>query len=241
MIFTAHCDGGSRGNPGPAGFGAVIENEDGKVVARLSQYLGIQTNNFAEYAGLVAVLHYALTQKIMRLKVVSDSQVMVRQMRGEYKVNSPTLKQMWVEATRLAAKLVQFELTHTLREGNKEADLLANAAMDRTRGDQAEPCPLLHSDPGTGAADLKHATAQIPACPPSDRISNREYSTAKSYAQPAFTTEKSVLVVDTAGNPVAMAVSAEWAEKIATALSLRGLQPDELLNLQGFKKAFEDR
>jgi ribonuclease HI len=129
--FTAHCDGGARGNPGPAGFGAVVEDPEGNVVARLSEYLGKQTNNFAEYSGLLAVLSWALTHGAKRLRVVSDSELMVRQMKGQYKVKAPGLKPLWDEAQKRAAKLEDFEMRHTLRGGNKEADKLANDAMDR--------------------------------------------------------------------------------------------------------------
>ena len=100
--FTAHCDGGSRGNPGPAGYGAVIEDPEGEVVARLSEYLGRQTNNYAEYKGLLAVLEWALANGVRRLRVVSDSELMVRQMKGRYKVKNPGLRPLWEEAQRLA-------------------------------------------------------------------------------------------------------------------------------------------
>jgi ribonuclease HI len=132
--FTAHCDGGARGNPGPAGFGAVIEDPTGQVVAKLSEYLGKQTNNFAEYSGLLAVLEWALKNGAMRLCVVSDSELMVRQMKGQYKVKAPGLKPLWEEAQKRAARLEDFEMRHTLRGGNKEADKLANEAMDRGAG-----------------------------------------------------------------------------------------------------------
>ncbi len=128
--FTAHCDGGSRGNPGPAGYGAVIEDSEGQVVARLSEFLGRQTNNYAEYKGLLAVLEWALANGAQQLRVVSDSELMVRQMKGIYKVKNPGLRPLWEEAQRLSRRLVGFEMRHTLRGGNKEADRLANAAMD---------------------------------------------------------------------------------------------------------------
>ena len=129
--FTAHCDGGSRGNPGPAGYGAVIEDPEGRVVARLSEFLGRQTNNYAEYHGLLAVLAWAAEHGASRLRVVSDSELMVRQMKGIYKVASPALRPLWEEARRRAARLEAFEMRHTLRGGNREADRLANQAMDR--------------------------------------------------------------------------------------------------------------
>ncbi len=128
--FTAHCDGGSRGNPGPAGYGAVIEDAEGRVAARLSEYLGRQTNNHAEYRGLLAVLDWALAHGVKRLRVVSDSELMVRQMQGRYKVKNPGLRPLWEEAQRRTALLDRFEMNHTLRGGNAEADRLANQAMD---------------------------------------------------------------------------------------------------------------
>ena len=134
--YVAHCDGGSRGNPGPAGYGAVVEDPEGKVVARLSEYLGRQTNNYAEYKGLLAALNWALANGARRLRVISDSELMVRQMKGRYKVKSPGLRPLWEEAQRLALKLKGFEMRHTLRGGNKEADRLANDAMDEGMGNR---------------------------------------------------------------------------------------------------------
>ncbi len=127
----AHCDGGSRGNPGPSGYGALVTDAHGRTLAELSEFLGIRTNNFAEYSGLLAVLAYALENKHPRLKVVSDSELMVKQIQGKYKVNSPDLKPLWQEARNRIARLEAFEIAHALRHKNKEADALANAAMDR--------------------------------------------------------------------------------------------------------------
>jgi ribonuclease HI len=132
--FTAHCDGGSRGNPGPAGYGAVVEDPQGRVVARLSEYVGRQTNNYAEYRGLIAVLKWAGEQGARRLRVFSDSELMVKQMKGQYRVKNPGLLPLWEEARRQARALDGFEITHTLRAGNAEADRLANDAMDRGTG-----------------------------------------------------------------------------------------------------------
>ena len=132
--FTAHCDGGSRGNPGPSGYGAVVEDPAGHIVAKLSEFLGIQTNNFAEYSGLLAVLQWASEYGAKRMRVVSDSELMVKQMKGQYKVASPGLRPLFEEAKRRAARLEKFEMRHTLRGGNKEADRLANEAMDKGMG-----------------------------------------------------------------------------------------------------------
>lgn len=131
---TAHCDGGARGNPGPAGFGAVVQDASGTVLARLSEFLGIQTNNVAEYSGLLAVLDYAVAHGHLRLRVVSDSELMVKQIQGKYQVKSPGLRPLYDEARKKIAKLQRFEITHALRHKNKDADRLANEAMDRGMG-----------------------------------------------------------------------------------------------------------
>lgn len=135
--FTAHCDGGSRGNPGPAAYGAVVEDPQGRIVARLSRYLGRQTNNYAEYQGLLAVLAWAAENGVRSLRVISDSELMVRQMSGRYKVSSPALLPLWKEARHRASSLDAFEMRHTLRAGNQEADRLANEAMDKGMGKPA--------------------------------------------------------------------------------------------------------
>lgn len=127
----AHCDGGARGNPGPAGYGAVLSGPGGEPLAELSEFLGIRTNNYAEYSGLLAVLDYALQHGHRRLRVVSDSELMVKQIQGKYRVNSPDLKPLWQEAKNRIARLDAFEISHALRHKNKEADRLANQAMDR--------------------------------------------------------------------------------------------------------------
>jgi len=132
--FTAHCDGGSRGNPGPSGYGAVVEDSKGHVVAELSKFLGLQTNNYAEYSGLLAVLQWAVENGARHLRVVSDSELMVKQMKGQYKVKSSGLIPLWQQAKRLTAQLDKFEMRHTLRGGNKTADRLANEAMDKGMG-----------------------------------------------------------------------------------------------------------
>ena len=131
VAFTAHVDGGARGNPGPAGYGAVIRDPHGKKVAELSEYLGHHTNNYAEYQGLLGVLRYAIERGIETLHVVSDSELMVRQMNGIYKVKHPELRKLHDEAKQLVRKLRHFEIRHALREHNQRADWLANQAMDK--------------------------------------------------------------------------------------------------------------
>jgi ribonuclease HI len=128
---TAHVDGGARGNPGPAGYGVAITDASGHPIAELSEYLGHRTNNYAEYQGLLAALRYAAENQIKALKVISDSELMVRQIKGIYKVRHPELRKLYDEAQQLVRRLEHFEIRHALREHNKTADRLANQAMDR--------------------------------------------------------------------------------------------------------------
>ncbi|MGA7521861.1 MAG: ribonuclease HI family protein [Acidobacteriaceae bacterium] len=136
---TAYCDGGSRGNPGPAGFGVFVEGPDGEKLAELSDYLGKTTNNVAEYSALLAALAWALESGHRRLRVVADSELMVKQMQGRYKVNSADLRPLWEEAKRRAARLEGFRIEHVLRGKNQRADRLANLAMDRGMGRAGAP------------------------------------------------------------------------------------------------------
>jgi probable phosphoglycerate mutase len=128
---TAHVDGGARGNPGPAGYGVAVTDASGNSVAELSEYLGHHTNNYAEYQGLIAALRYAAENQIKALKVISDSELMVRQMKGIYKVRHPELRKLYDEAQQLVRRLEHFEIRHAIREHNQTADRLANEAMDR--------------------------------------------------------------------------------------------------------------
>jgi ribonuclease HI len=145
--LIAHCDGGARGNPGPAGYGAVLQTEDGEKLTELSEFLGIRTNNYAEYSGLLGVLGWALEHGHRRLRVISDSELMVKQIQGRYKVNSPDLKPLWTEARSRIAQLDEFQITHALRHKNKDADRLANLAMDRGMGRTPEPKGELKATP----------------------------------------------------------------------------------------------
>jgi ribonuclease HI len=129
--LIAHVDGGARGNPGPAGFGVVIEDNKGQRVSEISQFVGLNTNNYAEYMGLLAALNYAAQHPSKALKVISDSELMVRQIGGVYKVRSPNLRELYDRARALIRQLQWFSMEHTLREGNRDADRLANQAMDQ--------------------------------------------------------------------------------------------------------------
>jgi ribonuclease HI len=127
---VAHIDGGARGNPGPAGYGVSIEQKGAGVIAELYGYLGIATTNTAEYAALLALLEYAGTVRPAALKILSDSELLVRQMEGRYRVKDPKLRVLHAEARRLLAGLPNVSLAHVRREENREADALANRAID---------------------------------------------------------------------------------------------------------------
>jgi ribonuclease HI len=133
--IKANIDGGARGNPGPAAYGVVVRDAKGEIIAELSDYLGIQTNNYAEYSGLLAALDFAVRGKHSALKVLSDSELLVRQMQGRYKVKSPGLIDLYDRARALVRKLDHFSIDHVLRHFNKEADALVNQVLDsRGRG-----------------------------------------------------------------------------------------------------------
>ncbi|HET9481535.1 MAG TPA: ribonuclease HI family protein [Candidatus Polarisedimenticolia bacterium] len=128
--IIANIDGGARGNPGPSGFGVHIQDEKGNELARLYGFLGHQTNNVAEYAGLLAALRYAAGRGITRLRVRSDSELLVRQINGEYRVKNPVLQRLHQSALALMDRVGSVRVEHVRREENKEADRLANEAMD---------------------------------------------------------------------------------------------------------------
>lgn len=132
--YTANIDGGSRGNPGPAAYGVAIRDPRGEVVARLKKYIGRMTNNVAEYYGLIAALDYAQSHGIRALRIESDSELLVKQMRGQYKVKSADLKPLFERARKMTSTFEFFHIAHVYREKNAEADKLANEALDETSG-----------------------------------------------------------------------------------------------------------
>jgi ribonuclease H / adenosylcobalamin/alpha-ribazole phosphatase len=123
-------DGGARGNPGPAAYGYVLEADDGTVLAAHGETIGTATNNVAEYRALVAGLEKALELGVDELEVVSDSELVVKQMRGEYKVKKPALRELWDEAAQLARGFKSVSYTAVRREHNELADRLVNEALD---------------------------------------------------------------------------------------------------------------
>src|SRR6266404_9374470 len=133
-VYTANIDGAARGNPGPASYGLVLKRPDGTTLEILGTYIGRHTNNVAEYYALIAALDYATANGIKRLRVQSDSQLIVNQIKGLYKVKHPDLRPLHERAKKLAAGLEAFAIQYVPREQNREADAAANAALDNTAG-----------------------------------------------------------------------------------------------------------
>jgi len=125
-----HTDGGARGNPGPAAYGYVLEADDGTVLAAEGKAIGVATNNVAEYSGLIAGLAKAGELDVPEVEVYSDSELMVKQMRGEYRVKNEALRALSLEASRLARRLGKVHYHHVVREHNELADRLVNEALD---------------------------------------------------------------------------------------------------------------
>ena len=132
--YRVNIDGGSRGNPGPASYGVVIRDARGEIAAKLKKYIGRMTNNVAEYYGLIAALDYVQSHGIRALRVESDSELLVKQMRGQYKVKSEELRPLFERAKKMSQALESFRIDHVYREQNREADALANEALDETSG-----------------------------------------------------------------------------------------------------------
>jgi probable phosphoglycerate mutase len=139
-LITAHIDGGARGNPGPAGYGVHIELADGAIV-ELHGALGIATNNVAEYNGLLAALRWALEHGHAGVRIKADSELLVKQMRGEYKVKHPGLQPLVAEARALVSRLGRVSFEHVRREQNKDADRLSNVGMDEAEEALRHPPP----------------------------------------------------------------------------------------------------
>ena len=150
--YRANIDGGSRGNPGPAAYGVVIRDAKGDVIAKLKKYIGRMTNNVAEYYGLIAALDYMQSQGIKALRIESDSELLVKQMRGQYKVRSPELQPLFERARKMSQALESFRIDHVYREQNREADALANEAMDEVEGGSAKSAKAAAAAAPTPAA-----------------------------------------------------------------------------------------
>lgn len=133
MKLTLQTDGGSRGNPGPAATGVVLKDEQGKTIAAYGEYLGIQTNNVAEYSALLSGIKKALALGADEIDCILDSELVVKQMRREYKVRNPELQKLFIQIYNLSTQFKKISFRHTLRAGNKEADAEVNKVLDAQR------------------------------------------------------------------------------------------------------------
>ena len=131
MDYSIYTDGGSRGNPGPSGAGGIIINQEGFVIEEISEYLGRQTNNYAEYMALLLTLQRAVKLNIKSVKIFMDSELIVKQMKGEYKVKNESLKVINLQIVELLKLFENVTFTHVYREHNKHADSLVNKAIDK--------------------------------------------------------------------------------------------------------------
>jgi ribonuclease HI len=156
-VHIANIDGASRGNPGPAAYAVLIRNPEGKLVLELAKKFGRDTNNVAEYYGLLAALDYATTHGISALRIRSDSELLVRQMQGRYKVKSADLKPLYERASILSRQLKYFAIEHVRREQNTDADALANVALDSGPVMNATPSPAA----STGARNESRGTSEL--------------------------------------------------------------------------------
>jgi ribonuclease HI len=147
-----HTDGAARGNPGPAGAGGEIRNDDGKLLAEVFEYLGEATNNVAEYKALILTLERALLFNPQEIEVRADSELLVKQLRGEYKVKNEGLKPLYAHIKVLSANLKKFEVRHVYRSENAHADELANMAIDAYQSGGDGSGGEQGSDPGTERA-----------------------------------------------------------------------------------------
>jgi ribonuclease HI len=171
----ANIDGGSRGNPGPASYGVVVRDAKGEIVAKLKKYIGRATNNVAEYYGLIAALDYAQAHAIRALHIESDSELLVKQMRGQYKVKSEELRPLFERAKKMSATFDSFGINHVYREQNRDADALANEALDETAGTPA----------GGGAMSAKSTVGKAAASAASSDGAAASASAGKAAAAPA--------------------------------------------------------
>jgi ribonuclease HI len=172
-VYTAYIDGAARGNPGPASYAAIVHAPDGSTQFRIGKYLGRATNNVAEYYALIGALDYAQSQNISRLAVRSDSELLVRQMQGRYKVKSPDLRPLYERAQKMVRALAHFEIAHVPREQNSEADELANLALDTTGTvGGAASATRERSSGAASAARERHS----PAAPASDKKIRARFS-----------------------------------------------------------------
>jgi ribonuclease HI len=187
-VYLANIDGASRGNPGPAAYAVVIRDANGKIVLELAKRIGRETNNVAEYYALLAALDFATSRHIQALRIRSDSELLVRQMQGRYKVKSPDLKPMYERAIRMSKQIPYFTIEHVRREQNSDADGLANVALDSgdlSRTELKPATPALSKDLAAVAPPVKEAPQAEPHQKEAPRTATRKNPAGAPAAKPA--------------------------------------------------------
>jgi ribonuclease HI len=165
----ANIDGASRGNPGPAAYGVAIRDGRGEIVAKLKKYIGRMTNNVAEYYGLIAAMDYAQSHGIRALRVESDSELLVKQMRGLYKVKSEDLRPLFERAQKMSKAFDSFRIEHVYREQNREADALANEALDETEAKTPGATAAKKAEPASSKTSSPSAKTEPASSKPEAR------------------------------------------------------------------------
>jgi ribonuclease HI len=160
-VYVANIDGASRGNPGPASYAVVLRDPSGKIVLELAKNIGRETNNVAEYYALLAALDYATSHDLHALRIRSDSELLVRQMQGRYKVKSPDLKPLHERAAKLARQIQYFVIEHVRRELNSDADTLANIALDQASERRAPPLQTSSAKEAPAAQSRAPSTREL--------------------------------------------------------------------------------
>ena len=184
-VHVANIDGASRGNPGPASYAVVVRDPAGKVVLELAKNIGRETNNVAEYYSLLAALDYATSHGIAALRVRSDSELLVRQMQGRYKVKSSELKPLYERATKMVRQLTYFAIEHVRRELNRDADALANVALDSAGVPKFEGRNAKPESPSAGVAQ-KSQGGQARSASTASRSSQGSRSIRARFSQGVF-------------------------------------------------------
>ena len=193
-VYIANIDGASRGNPGPAAYAVVLRDPNGAIILELAKQFGRDTNNVAEYYALLAALDYAITHGIRSLRIRSDSELLVRQMQGVYKVKSADLLPLHERASKISRQLSYFAIEHVRRELNSEADALANVALDQAAGSREirnEKRPA-----GTRAAGGAPKTLEVKPSASSRRIRARFERGVLVPAEPVDLAEGSEVILE---------------------------------------------
>ena len=184
-VHIANIDGASRGNPGPASYAVVVRDPAGKLLLELAKNIGRETNNVAEYYALLAALDYATSHGIAALRIRSDSELLVRQMQGRYKVKSADLKPLYERAFKMSRQLKYFAIEHVRRELNKDADALANVALDSAGAAKYETGSAKPAASERDSAQ-KSLHSAISAGPPSARSSQTSHTIRAIFSQGVF-------------------------------------------------------